>query len=51
MDKQVNNVIKLMNELGFDEIKVPDELEFETPEEEIIYNWSELEGGGQNETK
>lgn len=51
MDKQVKNLIKLMNELGFDEMNVPEEFESETPDEEILYEWSELEGGGFNETK
>ena len=49
MGKQIDSVMELMEGLGLKII--PEDFESETPEEEILYEWAELEGGGFNETK
>lgn len=47
MDRQTNNILKLMKELGTD-FEIPDELAYEKPDEEIIHEWSEFEEGGHS---
>ena len=48
MDSRTEKFMKLMEQLGAD-IDIPDEFEFEKPDEEVIHEWDELEGGGTDE--
>ena len=48
MDSRTEKFMKLMEQLGED-IDIPDEFEFEKPDEEVIHEWDELEGGGTDE--
>lgn len=41
MDRQTENIIKLMSKLGAD-FDIPEEFIFEKPDEEVIQEWSEL---------
>ena len=49
MDSRTDKFMKLMEQLGAD-IDMPDEFEFDSPDEEVIHEWDELEGGGMDET-
>lgn len=49
MDSRTEKFMKLMEQLGAD-IDMPDEFEFDSPDEEVIHEWDELEGGGMDET-
>lgn len=48
MDSRTEKFMKLMEQLGAD-IDILDEFEFEKPDEEVIHEWDELEGGDVNE--
>ena len=48
MDSRTDKFMKLMEQLGAD-IDMPEELEFDSPDEEVIYEWDEFEGGDVNE--
>lgn len=47
MDRQTENIIKLMSKLGAD-FDIPEEFIFEKTDEEVIQEWSELEEGGNS---
>ena len=45
MDRQVENFLKLMENLGSEDFVIPDHFEHDTPDEEIVYEWSDIEEG------
>ena len=48
MDSRTDKFMKLMQQLGAG-IDIPDEFEFDSPDEEVIHEWNEFEGGDVNE--
>ena len=45
MNNRVEKMMKLMEELGVD-LGIPEEFEYDSPDDENIYEWDDLEGGG-----
>lgn len=43
MDKQVKNILKLMESMGIEDVFIPDQFEHDTPDEEVVYEWSDIE--------
>ena len=42
MDKQVKNILKLMESMGIEDVFIPDQFEHDTPDEELVYEWSDI---------
>lgn len=49
-DERTEKILKLMEELGVD-LGIPEDFEFDDPDEEVLYEWDDLEGGGTNEAE
>jgi hypothetical protein len=45
MNNRVEKMMKLMEELGVD-LGIPEEFEYDSPDDENMYEWDDLEGGG-----
>ena len=45
MNNRVEKMMKLMEELGVD-LGIPEQFEYDSPDDENIYEWDDLEGGG-----
>ena len=43
MDRQVENFLKLMEKLGSEDFVIPEHFEYDTPDEEVVYEWSDIE--------
>ncbi|WP_303000800.1 hypothetical protein [uncultured Eubacterium sp.] len=43
MDRQVENFLKLMEKMGSEDFVIPDHFEYDTPDEEVVYEWSDIE--------